>query len=215
MKQKPDTKVKNNAFKRVWNVDIPRTRAYIKQETNDSKESLRCALYSPVKIESPSLEISNYESDLSKAAESKHCSICNINFWTRGLYLAHELHSHKTKETPIIGLKNLCCNICNKSYKCATFYRRHMANLNNTHVPLIRANPKPNPLKAPDIKDPNNYFHNIPRDRLSKEPRKPKNMTPTIDILNMYCDSCNTEYNSKGSYIRHLVQIHGITLPEA
>lgn len=62
MKQKPETKVKRNAFNRDLSMGRPRTRANIKQETEDSKESLKCVLHSPVKVESPSLEISKYES---------------------------------------------------------------------------------------------------------------------------------------------------------
>lgn len=62
MRSKSNTKVKNNVFKRDLNVNRPKTRAYIKQETEDSKEALNRALYSPVKAESPSLEISRYES---------------------------------------------------------------------------------------------------------------------------------------------------------
>lgn len=56
-KKKPDSKAKNNAFKSSLDVDRPRTRAYIKQETENNKEYLKCALYSPVKVEVPSLEI--------------------------------------------------------------------------------------------------------------------------------------------------------------
>lgn len=40
------------------NVDRPITGAYIKQEAEDSKEYLKRVLYSPVKVEAPSLEIS-------------------------------------------------------------------------------------------------------------------------------------------------------------
>lgn len=69
-----------------------------------------------------------------------------------------------------------------------------MVNMNNTHVPLPGTKSKPDPLKTPDIEDPNNYcmscdftfksrtiyclhlinVHHIPRDRLSKEPPEPK-----------------------------------------
>lgn len=40
---------------------MPKTRAYIKRETEESKEYLKCALYPPVKVEPISLEISKYE----------------------------------------------------------------------------------------------------------------------------------------------------------
>lgn len=39
-------------------------------------------------------------------------------------------------------------------------------------------------------------------------------MAPAFDILNLHCDACNTKYGSKGSYIRHLVRLHEITLPK-
>lgn len=54
MRQRPE----ENAFNQLSTMNIPRTRAYIKQGANDSKESLKCALHSPVKNEVPSLEIS-------------------------------------------------------------------------------------------------------------------------------------------------------------
>lgn len=57
MKKNPENIVKNDAFKRDFKVDRPRTRSSIKQETEDNKESIRCALYSPVKVEPLSLEI--------------------------------------------------------------------------------------------------------------------------------------------------------------
>ena len=58
MRQKTD--VKSNVS--VQNKKRDRQRIYIKQETEDTKESLKWALYSSVKIEAPSLEISKYES---------------------------------------------------------------------------------------------------------------------------------------------------------
>ncbi|GAA5810152.1 hypothetical protein MFLAVUS_003571 [Mucor flavus] len=61
MRQKTNEDVKSNASVRNKTIGRPRTRAYIKQENEDTKESLKCALYSPVKIEAPSLEISKYE----------------------------------------------------------------------------------------------------------------------------------------------------------
>lgn len=94
---------------------------------------------------------------LSTSIRSRHCSICNISFNNRKLYLDHDLHFHKTKETLIVNLKTLCCNICNKIYSCKFAYRRHMVNMDNTQVPFLGTMPKPNPLKTPDIEDPNNY----------------------------------------------------------
>ncbi|KAI9268429.1 hypothetical protein EDC94DRAFT_401646 [Helicostylum pulchrum] len=195
-------------------IDGPRTRVYTKQETEDGKESLRCALYSPVKIEAPSLEISKYESIF----KNKHCSICTITFKSVKYFLDHELHFHKTKETPIIDLKTLCCNVCNKVFLTAALYRRHMADLNNIHIPLIR--PKPNPSKTPDANDRNNYCslcnfifkgraiyrkylintHHMLHLRSSRQ-RNPKNMKPTIDILSLYCNACMKTYYAKKPYI--------------
>lgn len=43
--------VESNALEHTLKAGSPRTRAYIKQETEDSKESLRCSLYSPVTVE--------------------------------------------------------------------------------------------------------------------------------------------------------------------
>lgn len=39
-------------------------------------------------------------------------------------------------------------------------------------------------------------------------------MTPTIDISNQHCGSCNKKYSSKMTYIRQMVQIHNTTLPK-
>lgn len=57
MKQEIVKNLSNHYFKR----DRAITRANIKEETNDSKESMKCALYSTVKIEPSSLEISKCE----------------------------------------------------------------------------------------------------------------------------------------------------------
>lgn len=57
MKQETEKIVKNDAFKRDFKVDRPGTRYSVKQETEDSKESTRCTLYSPVKVEPLSLKI--------------------------------------------------------------------------------------------------------------------------------------------------------------
>ncbi|KAI9271084.1 hypothetical protein EDC94DRAFT_645264 [Helicostylum pulchrum] len=207
MRQKTDD-VKSNVSNQVMKRGRPRTRASIKQETEDTKESLKCALYSPAKIEAPSLEISEYESSV----KNKHCSICNITFRFVRTFLDHELHSHKTKEIPIIDLKNLYCNVCNKKFVTTSLYRRHMAKLNNMRVPLIR--PKPNPLKTPDANDPNNYCltcnfifkgrasyrgHLVNIHHMSNLRRNPKNMKPTIDILSLYCDA---------------FKFHGMVLPD-
>lgn len=71
MKREKDKNIAINELGRDLKVDRPRTRAYIKQETNDSKESLECALYSPVKNESFSLEIAECEN--SGSAETVQC----------------------------------------------------------------------------------------------------------------------------------------------
>lgn len=122
------------------NLDLKITKAYIKQETDDSKESLKCVLYSPVRMESSSLEITKQESSkclkeslyremerkhilyyliltryaciaLLTGIKNRHYSICNITFRSKKSFLDHELHSHKTKKTPIIDFRTFCCNI--------------------------------------------------------------------------------------------------------
>ncbi|KAI9265707.1 hypothetical protein EDC94DRAFT_668609 [Helicostylum pulchrum] len=232
MRQKTDD-VKSNAPIQNKKRGRPRKRIYIKQETEDTKESLKCALYSPVKTEAPSLEISKYESTLSTGVKTRHCSICNITFkYVKG-FLDHELHSHKTKETPIIDLKNLCCNVCNRRYIDAQSYRKHIADLSNIRVPLVRSKAKPNLSKTPDANDPNNYclscnfmfqgrynyhshlikIHHMSHLRPSR-PCNPKNMKPTIDLLSLYCDACMKTYDTKKSYVHHLVTFHDMILPK-
>ncbi|KAI9245934.1 hypothetical protein EDC94DRAFT_590307 [Helicostylum pulchrum] len=106
----------------------------MRQKTDeDVKKSLKSALYSPVKIEAPSLEISKYESSV----KNRHCRICNTTFRFVKYFLDHELHSLRSKEVPIINLKALCCNVCNKGFVTIDLYRKHMAALNNIRVPLI------------------------------------------------------------------------------
>ncbi|KAI8067260.1 hypothetical protein BDF21DRAFT_426176 [Thamnidium elegans] len=243
MKKEINRTVKHNAFKHDLKADRPRTRASIKQEPDDSKESLKCALYSPVKIDTPSLETDECESSsstetlrsLPKGVKNRHCSICNIDFWSRVGYLDHELHSHKTKETPVIDLVTLRCNICNKMYTSSWMYRLHMASRNNIHVPPLRSNskPGPDPSKIPDANDPNNYCiscnfkfksrasytshlvrsHGMSHVITPKKPRKLRSTDLTIDILNRYCDFCDKTYSSKSNYIYHLVHTHRMTLP--
>lgn len=47
-----------------------------------------------------------------------------------------------------------------------------------------------------------------------RESFKQKNMKPTIDILNMYCDVCRKTYKAKNIFIAHLFRLHGMTLPD-
>ncbi|KAI9264707.1 hypothetical protein EDC94DRAFT_693426 [Helicostylum pulchrum] len=195
MRQKTDEDVESNVSVQDMKIDRQKTRAYIKQENENTKESLKCALYLPVKIESPSLEISN-----------------------------HELQFHNAKETPVIGLKTLrdtrfasttshrsrmadinnihignpkpnpsktsdaenpnnYCVSCNITFNGRFSYSKHLFNVHHvSHIIPSR-------------------LHNL------------KNMKPTIDILSLYCDVCKKIYVTKKYYIRHLVKFHEITLP--
>lgn len=169
-----------------------------------------------------------------KGTKHTPCSICNITFSRKEFYLEHELHSHKTKETPVIDFKNLYCNICDKSFTSRSKYRLYVVNLNNVQIPLFR--PNLGPSKTPDIEDPNNYCrscsytfksrvnyysHLITVHRMlhlkppPKESRKPKSMkSATIDFLNLNCDVCQKVYATKRTYIRHIVKFHNMTLPD-
>lgn len=62
MQQKTED-VKYNVSTQDLKVYRPRTRAFIKREVEDNKEYLKRALYSPVKIETPTLELSKYENN--------------------------------------------------------------------------------------------------------------------------------------------------------
>lgn len=93
---------------------------------------------------------------------------------------------------------------------------------------------KRNPLKTPDIKDPNhnciscnytfssrsNYrihlikVHDMSELVRPREQPKSRNMKPTFDILNMYCDVCMSTLGCKKTYIRHLARIHGRSVPD-
>lgn len=53
-------------------IERPRTRAYIKQESEDSKESLNCALYSSLKNEPLPLEMSEYKSSKNYKRNAKY-----------------------------------------------------------------------------------------------------------------------------------------------
>ncbi|KAI9253128.1 hypothetical protein EDC94DRAFT_270895 [Helicostylum pulchrum] len=232
MQQKTDEDVKSVVFNQDMKRGTTEQIASIKQENEDTKESLKCALYSPVKLEAPSLEINKYESPLSTGVKKRHCSICNITFRFVKYFLGHELHSHKTKEIPIINLETLCCSVCDKVFSTVELYRRHMADLNNIRVPPTYLKPKPNLSKTPDANDPNNYclscnftfkgraiyrshlvnIHHMPHFKSSRS-RNPKNTKPTINILSLYCDACMKTYDTKKSYIHHLVKLHKMILP--
>ncbi|KAI9267741.1 hypothetical protein EDC94DRAFT_432811 [Helicostylum pulchrum] len=132
----------------------------------------------------------------------------------------------------IIDLKSRYCNICKKTYKCHQGYRIHMANRNNIHIPFTRPKLKPNPMKTPDINDPNYYciscdhtfeskrkhfkhlasIHHMSHPVPSREPREPENKKPKIDDLNLYCDVCQKAYCTKINYLRHLAQFHRVTV---
>ncbi|KAI9267306.1 hypothetical protein EDC94DRAFT_23696 [Helicostylum pulchrum] len=115
----------------------------------------------------------------SKGIRNRHCSICNIAFMERYIYLDHELHSHKTKGTPVIDLYTLRCDICKKRYISPQRYRQHMADLNNIQIPIITPEPKSNMSITPDAKDPNNY-----------------------------CSSCNSTFTSQLLYSEHMIKVH-------
>ncbi|KAI9257769.1 hypothetical protein EDC94DRAFT_649851 [Helicostylum pulchrum] len=219
MRQKTDEDVKSNASVQDMQIDRPRTRAYIKQENEGTKESLKCALYSSVKIESPSIEISKYESSV----KNKHCNICNSTFRLEKSFLSHELQFHNAKETPVIGLKTLR----DTQFASTTSHRSRMADINNIHI----RNTEPSPSKTSDTEDPNNYCVpcNVTFNRRSSYSKhlinihhmshlipslcNLKNMKPKIDILSLYCDVCKKIFVTKKCYIRHIVKFHEIPLP--
>ncbi|KAI9267719.1 hypothetical protein EDC94DRAFT_688703 [Helicostylum pulchrum] len=168
----------------------PRTRAYIKQETDDSKESFE--MYFIFFSEKRTTFFRNKQLYY-QVPKKKYCSICDIKFWNARLYLDHELHSHKTKETPIVDVKNLLCNICNRVSKTIQSFQLKSRKCFRAH--LIKV-------------------HRMLRLRAPHERPKPETMEPTFDILNMHCDVCKKTYGTKRSYIRHLVVIHETSLPE-
>ncbi|KAI8067261.1 hypothetical protein BDF21DRAFT_496182 [Thamnidium elegans] len=241
MKQKNDKKITINALEYGLKPDRPRARAHFNQETDGSKESLKCVLYTPEKAESSLSEITKNENGDStdslksfyESVQNRHCSICNTTFRYVTSFLDHELHCYKSKKIPIVDLENLCCNICNKTFKCRTKYRIHMANLNGIYIPVRKQNTKTkvDPLKTPDIDDPNNYCNScdymfmyrkpylqhllIKHNIHFKQPEKVGNTAPTFDILNLYCNVCNKTFDTKSVYVHHFVQIHGMTLPDS
>ncbi|KAI8076122.1 hypothetical protein BDF21DRAFT_474189 [Thamnidium elegans] len=223
--QRKTEDVKIDVSNRDLKIYKPRTRAYIKQEAEESKETSKCALYSSVKIESPSSEISEYDSNLSTDTKNRHCSICNINFRFRELYLDHELHSHKTKDTPIIDLKTRCCNICSRRFRTFKLYRKHMTNQCNIHIPPIQ--PKRNLSKIPDTHDLNNYCSSCSymfksRNGYNTHLINVHHITSTShsDIIpnsadqNNYCAACDQTFNGRHSFIEHLTSVHLDKMPE-
>ncbi|GAA5810587.1 hypothetical protein MFLAVUS_004010 [Mucor flavus] len=82
-------------------IDRPSTRARAKQEANDSKEYLKCASYSPVKLEAPSLEISKYES-ISEADTVVYVTSLLV---TESFISATTFVSIKLKRRPLSTLK--------------------------------------------------------------------------------------------------------------
>ncbi|KAI8070179.1 hypothetical protein BDF21DRAFT_425148 [Thamnidium elegans] len=136
--------------------------------------------------------------------ETYYCNVCNKRFSTSALYRKH-----------MANLNNI-----------------RIPRLRSKSKP--KPKPKPNPLKKPDANHPNNYcmpcninfrcqdYYNIHLidvhhmthliSSLSTIPTRKlhdiKNMKPTIDILNLYCDVCKKTYDTKASYTRHLLLFH-------
>ncbi|KAI8067262.1 hypothetical protein BDF21DRAFT_401905 [Thamnidium elegans] len=93
-----------------------------------------------------------------------------------------------------------------------------MANLNNIRIPLIVPKSIPDPTKVPDVEDPNNYCEPLPLKGLNTL----RSAEPTIDILNLYCYTCNKVYDTKmcdkkfstnTAFKAHLQKIHKMGPP--
>ncbi|KAI9263848.1 hypothetical protein EDC94DRAFT_647745 [Helicostylum pulchrum] len=77
--------------------------------------------------------------------------------------------------------------------------------MNNTHVPPLKAVPKPDPFKIPVIKYPNNYFQ-LHKVTLPKVYSEPSNFGPK----SRYCKVCDMKFKLKSALSGYLQKIHHI-----
>ncbi|GAA5814890.1 hypothetical protein MFLAVUS_008393 [Mucor flavus] len=216
MQQKTDEDVKSNASVQGIKIDRPRprTRAYIKQETEDTKESLKCALYSPVKIEAPSLDINKYESSNHMANLNNIC-----------IPITRTKPKRDLSKTPDANDPNNYCMACNFTYKGRSNYYKHLINMHHMlhlRLPRTRYSKYTKPvinmlslycdacMKTYDTKK--SYVKHLIRHHrmiLSNVSSELGNFDPS----NLYCKVCDVMYKTKYSFIRHLRRVHNTALP--
>ncbi|GAA5803382.1 hypothetical protein HPULCUR_008861 [Helicostylum pulchrum] len=238
MKQKTEKIVKNDVFTRDFKVDGPRTRSSIKQEIEDSKESMRCALYSTVKVEPLSSEIGkDTNSHPIEAFQHEppiidiinlYCDVCNKVYDVKSIYIAHLVRIHGMvlpdiySEQKHFDPENRYCRLCDKKYKGMSSFKAHLQNIHHTELPS-------RPLLLQSTDDKNNYcvicdrkFGDRPHylDHLARIHR-----SEDLDIFkgvdcakpskadkdgNRYCSDCHEVFMTRMFFQIHLDRIHGI-----
>ena len=146
--------------------------------------------------------------------KNRHCSICDITFTTRKSYLHHELHSHKTEETPIIDLKSRHCDVCKKKYSVKGYYLRHLNEAHGIILPDVHVEPsdlelKGSHCKACDIryKHRKNFTVHLREVHGIESPSRFDSVTITNGQKN-YCATCDRTYGNRLDFVHHLITIH-------
>ncbi|GAA5798217.1 hypothetical protein HPULCUR_003617 [Helicostylum pulchrum] len=215
MKQKAND-VKSNAFNLDSKTYRPQTRGYIKQETEDSKEPLTRALYSPVKIEPPPLEMSKHKSNLSTG-------IINRQYvHVRGITLPDAYSEPNNFDS-----RNHYCKVCDMEYKHSKLQTiAHLRDIHHTEPP------SPHGL-IPDTNDPDNYcagcdkafsarktyVRHLVSAHLDKMPElyqgiDRKNPSKEDMRCQRYCADFQKSFLLKQSHQIHMDKIHGIKVLE-
>ncbi|GAA5804758.1 hypothetical protein HPULCUR_010265 [Helicostylum pulchrum] len=178
MQQKTDEDVKSVVFNQNMKRGTTEQIASIKQENEDTKESLKCALYSPVKLEAPSLEINKYESfKLHKMIlpnvysepdnfDSKSLYCKSLTYYRTHLFKYHRIKSGPTESStrvnrnglPVIDEINNHCTACDRTYANRITYKSHLYGIHGITLPrLKRTALKINRDIIPDMNDKKNH----------------------------------------------------------
>ncbi|KAI9267738.1 hypothetical protein EDC94DRAFT_582442 [Helicostylum pulchrum] len=190
MKQKAND-VKSNAFNLDSKTYRPQTRGYIKQETEDSKEPLTRALYSPVKIEPPPLETSKHKS-------------------TSAHRMSHPKYSREPRASehikPMIDILNLYCDI----------FHVHGITLPDAYSEPNNFDSRNHYCKVCDMEYKHSKLQTIAhlRDIHHTEPPSPHGLIPDTNDPDNYCAGCDKAFSARKTYVRHLVSAHLDKMPE-
>ncbi|KAI9267728.1 hypothetical protein EDC94DRAFT_646479 [Helicostylum pulchrum] len=111
------------------------------------------------------------------------CKYCDQTFFTAALYRIHLVRVHDIRPVdPTIDIKdpNHHCAPCNRTYRGKLEYRAHLKDLHSMDLPPLPKGGHPT-----------------------------SSLTPMVDYINYYCNTCDRKY-SNIFYSTHLLRSHGI-----
>ncbi|GAN01970.1 hypothetical protein MAM1_0014d01407 [Mucor ambiguus] len=179
------------------------------------------------------------DDEFDKGNYSYRCTVCKMKMESFQSVLEHRSFIHDIKLVKNRKIKNMdtepdvyslnsYCKPCEKGYKNAPVYRRH---LKKAHYMILKPIYKWKPPRddtVPDLHDPDFYCRSCERKlankntfkchlavvhALSPSPPKKSEIKPDADDPDNHCRACQKTYRSQGRYGIHLRLMHQMTLP--